>query len=94
MIQIEVLVSLGLKDGWCEGAKGLAAFYLGVDFVPHTLDARVGEYRTRAERAWAELHPAMKPAHNLSLAELMNDGRNEIRLFPAAVRCFQAHRAE
>ncbi len=61
-----------------EGAEALAELHLEIELLLHCRRARVGEDRTRAERARPELHPSLVPAECLPCGERTGAGLHEL----------------
>ena len=64
--------SLG-EDRRRERAKRLAVLDARVEDVLHVVASRVGDDRAVAERARAELHPSLEPAHDLARGDVLGD---------------------
>ena len=70
-----------------EGAEGLAALDLEVERLLHGRRAGVGQDGAVAEGAWAELHPALEPAHHLARDQRRDRGLHQLVVREHLVAC-------
>src|SRR5438552_7398153 len=80
VVRLEILAHPLRQNRRTERPEGLAILDAAVENLFHVLEARVCKNASVPQRARAELHAALKPAHNLPLGNRLHRAVDQILL--------------